>query len=320
MHKRNERRAVAAGLLFAVVVGFAFIANKEALVDGGVYDVLAYRFLFALAALPPVLKVAGESLRIKRRDIPAMFLLCASYVLFLYFQLLGLLTCSTIIGAIFFATSPVFIALFAIPMLHERLGLVGSVAVLVGAGAVIAMVSAGSGAKDMTLAGALFLGVSTLLNALYSVWSRQFRVKFSPVVIAGWLIVAGSVFFSILLLADHIKTGSVADYFVPLTSLRFFLSSAYLGIGCILLSSLTITYAFRILPAARASVFNNISTVISILAGGLLLHEPLTSLHIVCAVLVIGAAFVLNHLDTVPRQAVATDAEDVYNSRGGTAA
>ena len=53
-------------------------------------------------------------------------------------------------------------------------------------------------------------------------------------------------------------------------------------------------YTFRILPAAKAGIFNNISTVISILAGGLILHEPLTIVHIVCAAVVITAAIIIN--------------------------
>lgn len=295
MHQETERKAIAAGLLFAVVVGFCFIANKEALADGCVYDVLAYRFLFALLALPIVLRVQKVSLRINKKDAGAMFRLCASYVLFLYLQLLGLLSCSTIIGAIFFATSPIFIAVFAVPMLGERLSALHLAAVLVGAGALIVMIAAGdTGARDLTAGGALLLGLSTLLNARYSVLTRAFRNRFTPTVIAGWLCISGACFFSLLLLVFHLRQGTVTAYFAPLASLRFVLSAAYLGIGCILLTTLTITYAFRVLTAARASVFNNISTVISIVAGAVILREPFGALQAVCAVLVIAAAIVLN--------------------------
>jgi drug/metabolite transporter (DMT)-like permease len=86
----------------------------------------------------------------------------------------------------------------------------------------------------------------------------------------------------------------MSGFFAPLADPAFLLSSVYLGIGCILVSSATINYTFRILPAAKAGIFNNISTVISILAGGLILHEPLTIVHIVCAAVVITAAIIIN--------------------------
>ena len=281
-------------MAFAVIVGFAFLANKAALVSGGLYDVLAYRFLFALIFLPAVLLIRRESLRIERKNIPSLAMISASYVLFLHFQLLGLLTCSTVIGAIFFAASPILIAVFAVPMLQERMDGVTLTAVLAGAAAVIIMLAAGEGAREMTASGAFYLAVSTVLNAIYSILTRMHRGLFTPTVITGWQIIAGSLFFSVLLLTDHMKAGTAASFFAPLADPGFLFSVFYLGAGCILLTSLTITYAFRILPAAKASVFNNISTVISILAGGLILHEPLTYVHILCAVVVVGAAIVIN--------------------------
>ena len=294
MQERNERKAILSGTAFAVIVGFAFIANKAALVGGGLYDVLAYRFLFALVFLPVLLLVRKESLRVDKKDVLSLLSISASYVLFLHFQLIGLLTCSTVIGAIFFAASPILIAVFAVPMLHERLNGVMFAAVLAGAAAVIIMLAAGEGDREMTPGGAFYLAVSTLLNALYSILTRLHRGRFTPTVITGWQIIAGSLFFSVLLLADHIKAGTAGLFFAPLSDPGFLFSAFYLGVGCILLPSLTITDTFRILPAAKASVFTNISTVISIVAGGVILHEPLTWIHILCAAIVVGAAIILN--------------------------
>ena len=72
MQERTERKAVLTGMTFAIVVGFAFLANKAALTGGGLYDVLTYRFLFALLVLPVVLKISKLSLRIAKKDIPPL--------------------------------------------------------------------------------------------------------------------------------------------------------------------------------------------------------------------------------------------------------
>ena len=294
MQERTERKAVLTGMTFAIVVGFAFLANKAALTGGGLYDVLTYRFLFALLVLPVVLKISKLSLRIAKKDIPAMLILCATYLLFLHFQLIGLLTCSTVVGAVFFATAPVFIAVFAVPLLGEHLDKVQIACILAGALAVILMIMKGEGAREMTAAGAMWLALSTLLSATHSTLTRYHRGKFQPLVITGWIIVIGTVYFSVLLLIDHCSAGNMSGFFAPLADPAFLLSSVYLGIGCILVSSATINYTFRILPAAKAGIFNNISTVISILAGGLILREPLTIVHIVCAAVVITAAIIIN--------------------------
>ncbi|MBQ4177443.1 MAG: DMT family transporter, partial [Lachnospiraceae bacterium] len=175
-----------------------------------------------------------------------------------------------------------------------RLDVIQLAAVLAGGGAVILMIAAGEGTREMTLIGAFFLALSTVSTAMHSILTRMHRARFTPAVITGWVVISGALFFTILLLIDHWRSGDILSFYEPLKDIRFLLSAAYLGIGCILLSSLTITYTFRILPAAKAGVFSNISTVISILAGGIILHEPLTFLHVLCVSVVIAAAFIVN--------------------------
>ena len=61
---------------------------------------------------------------------------------------------------------------------------------------------------------------------------------------------------------------------------------AYLGIGCTLITATLISFALRTLPALSATIFGNLSTAISVVAGALVLGEPLYAYQIVCTVLI----------------------------------
>jgi multidrug transporter EmrE-like cation transporter len=61
----------------------------------------------------------------------------------------------------------------------------------------------------------------------------------------------------------------------------------YIGIACTFLTGSLISYALRHLPAMTATIWGNLATVTSIIAGAVLLKEPLYTYQIVCTVLII---------------------------------
>ena len=67
-----------------------------------------------------------------------------------------------------------------------------------------------------------------------------------------------------------------------------FIATAYLGIGCILLSAHLMSYMLSKMEAVKGTIFGNLSTAISIVAGVVILGEPLKWYHVVCTVLIIA--------------------------------
>ena len=74
----------------------------------------------------------------------------------------------------------------------------------------------------------------------------------------------------------------------PVTHPQFLISIAFLGIFCILLSAQFMAYMLAHMEIVQSTIFGNASTAISILAGAILLGEPLTIHHIVCALLILA--------------------------------
>ena len=70
---------------------------------------------------------------------------------------------------------------------------------------------------------------------------------------------------------------------------QVFIAAAYLGIGCILLSAHLMSYMLSKMEAAKGTIFGNLSTAISIVAGVAVLGESLMWYHVVCTAVIIGS-------------------------------
>ena len=88
--------------------------------------------------------------------------------------------------------------------------------------------------------------------------------------------------------------GEKLAYFAPLGQVSYLLSILYLGIlASIVTGSLSI-YAIVRLGASTVSVFGNLGTVLTILAGALILHEPIYSYHVIGATMIIAGILGMN--------------------------
>ena len=94
--------------------------------------------------------------------------------------------------------------------------------------------------------------------------------------------------FNIIVWIRAAIKGDVHSLLDPVTHPQFLISIAFLGIFCILLSAQFMAYMLAHMEIVQSTIFGNASTAISILAGAILLGEPLTIHHIVCALLILA--------------------------------
>ena len=70
-------------------------------------------------------------------------------------------------------------------------------------------------------------------------------------------------------------------------TLRLIPKAVYLGIGSTAVAYVLISYCATHLPVARSTVFNNVYTIVAILAGNLFLHEPFLPMLIPCTAMIL---------------------------------
>ena len=140
----------------------------------------------------------------------------------------------------------------------------------------------------MSLTGIILMLAASISMAISNVFMRYVRGTFQPIEITRTIAIGGFVLFNVIVWIRAAIKGDVHSLLDPVTHPQFLISIAFLGIFCILLSAQFMAYMLAHMEIVQSTIFGNASTAISILAGAILLGEPLTIHHIICALLILA--------------------------------
>ncbi len=287
--KSDLRKGYTAAVLFSVLVGFSFLAVKICQMSTDSVKVLCYRYDFAFAALVILLACRVIKVDIRHKPKGKLMLTAVFYVGFMALQVIGLMFATSVEGAIIFAMIPILVKIIASLFLKERATWQENIFVCLTVLALLVMIIMGTTDVTIDPIGTVLLILSSIAMALSNVFMRYARHDYRPAEITTTIVIMGVIAFNIAAVVTGIINGeSPADYFRPLADPSVFISGAYLGIGCILLSAYIMSYMLSKMEAVNATIFGNVSTAISIVAGVIVLGEPLMWYHIVCTVLIIA--------------------------------
>ena len=101
--------------------------------------------------------------------------------------------------------------------------------------------------------------------------------------------VIGLVVFSVIALAENFKNPvSVVSGFL---SPEYFGAIFYLGIVSSVIAFLFLNYANTYLPVAKTTVFSNITTVVSVIAGAIFLNEKISVQAIISTAMIVAGVW-----------------------------
>jgi drug/metabolite transporter (DMT)-like permease len=173
-------------------------------------------------------------------------------------------------------------------LLGKRPSLIQLICVLLSVSGVIYIVSHNMTSSSGNLLGLLLLFLSALSFASYAINIGRILSIASLHELTILLITVGFIVFNLIFI---IQTGNIQQftslYTVPFQSLNYNLGIIYLGFFASVLASLFSNYALKTLTAPQFSVFTNLSTLISITAGSLILKEHLYSYHYIGGALIL---------------------------------
>ncbi|OBZ11905.1 transporter [Bacillus sp. FJAT-27264] len=290
--KHSHTAAYLAAMLYAVIIGFSFLFVKITVTMASPLDVLAHRFTIGWMAVALPFLFGWARLRMNWHDMLGLLLLgLLSPVMFFAFQGFGLMGASSSEAGIIMATVPLFTAPIAAFFLKEVTNLVQKLSILLSvSGVVLIFLMKGEAGLTMdNIAGLGLLLLSALSMAGYNVLARPLARKYSPLEISFVTLTMGCILFVVAALLKHGSAATLTELVTPFSNPKYLLSLLYLGILSTVFSNILSTFALSRLEASKVSVFNNLSTLISILAGALILHEALTFSHIIgTAMIIVG--------------------------------
>lgn len=300
MEKDENSKALVyiAAVAYALIIGLSFLFTKLSLDVAGPLDILAHRFTVSFIAIViPVLfkwvKVDYNKERIKK-IIPLALLYP---VLFFGFQTFGLQYATSSEAGILLAAAPIFTLILATYFLNEKTTSLQKLSVVLSvSGVIYILVMKGSTLDINNMRGIIMLLLSALCMAGYSVMARKLTQEFTSIELTYMMIVISFIVFNSISLVRHISEGTISTYFSAFSNSSFWISILYLGVLSSLVTSLLTNYILSKIDASKMSVFANLGTVISIIAGVLILNEDIFYYHIIGSALIILGVLGTNFL------------------------
>lgn len=274
--------------------GFSFLFTKLAFEAALPPVLLAVRFLTAFTLMNVALVLRKKTFTLRGRPWkqllalglvqPVCYFLCESY---------GIENSTSSFAGTMIALIPILSLILSAVMLGEHTNLRQKLfTVLSVAGAV--MTSLGGIGGEVKPVGIVLLLGAVLSGGLYNVLSRKTSYSFDAFEQTYFMLGMGAVVFTPMALW-FTRSDFSGLVLAPLASGKFWLAVSFLSGVCSVGAFLLMNYALSRVPAPVIAPLGNLTTVVSILAGLLFLHESFTILQALGAVVIvlgaIGASF-----------------------------
>ena len=288
---KKQRLAYIGLFMVTLIVGLSFIFVKIGLRYSGAMDLLAHRFTAAAISIV-LLRIFGfiKLPRFNLKKAKSLLLLSLFYpLLFFALQTFGLQHSSASEAGIIFATTPIITLIVAGIFLKEKTILLQKIGIILSiAGIVYIIYSTGNISGSTTLKGLLLLMLSVFALVGYYVLGKVISAKFSAIEITIWMTLLAFVVFNVFSVAGHIQNHTLPQFFNPLMHMEFLWSVLYLGVLSSLVTAFLTNYALTQVPASQIAVINNLSPLVSITGGVMILGETLFAYHIIGGLLVLA--------------------------------
>lgn len=278
-------------ILMTAIIGLSFIFVKIGLRYAGAMDLLAHRFtaaalsilllwIFGLIKLPTFSIKKARSLLILSLFYP---------LLFFSLQTFGMEHSSASEAGIIFASTPIITLLAARIALKEKTTLLQKIGIILSiAGILYIIFYTGNLPGSTSLKGVLLLLLSVFSVVAYYVLGKKISVNFSAMEMTVWMTILAFLVFNGWSITTHIHNHSLNQFFNPLIQKQFLWAVLYLGVLSSMLTALLTNFALTQIPASQIAVFNNLSPLIAIAGGILILGETLYIYHLIGGLLVLA--------------------------------
>lgn len=274
----------------ALIWGLNLVLVKVSLAELGPLPYNALRFTLAASLACILLRVLEPGSRLQSQDIPAFIglgILAHTVYQFLFIQGVNLTTAGN--ASLLMATSPMWVSLLSglvgAEQLRRRnwLGLLlsfsGILLVTIGSGKEIGFAAA-------TSRGDLLILTGTLVWAVYTILSKPLLSRYSPLQLLTYTIVPGAIGLITLALP------ALRQQDLSSVSMAAWGGLVYSGVLAIVVSYAIWNTGVQKLGASKTAIYNNLSPLMAMLCGWLILAEQVAPMQIGGAILIIFGLYV----------------------------
>ena len=302
MCQQKRALGIICALMANIIFGFSFIFSKTALSISHPLVILAVRFTVAFALLNILWAIGIFKINTKAFKEPALWLMSlAQPFLYFIFELYGLSLVSSALSGVVIALVPVAVMLLSTTILKEKptaLQWLFTIISIIGVSAI--SIIGNNGERNYTLG--IFLLVGAVLCAgLFNVLSRRQAKSTTPFERTYVMFLIGFIGFNITAIIG-LKENFIPVLLQSVTNIKFVIAIIYLAIIASVLAFLLYNFATANITAVEASSFSNIITVVTVLAGVLILKERMSIIGFALCVLIILGVWGVNIFTNKPNK------------------
>lgn len=261
--------------------GSLYVVSKFILTKVPTFTVLFFRYLISVIILFAILNKRKVS-KIEKKDFPYIFLIgFIGYFISIAAQFIGTKLSNASTASLINSTNPIFIILFAVLILKEKLTLKKIICVILALFGTFIIIHTGN--TNGGFLGILFSICSVISWSFMSVIVKKITQKYDSIQVTSYALFVALIFSAPCSIYEFFTVSNI-----DLLDLNVVLSLLYIGLICTALSHVLWNKSLSMLEASSCSLFYPIQPMISALLGFLFLNENIDLNFIFGSILIIA--------------------------------
>lgn len=292
MHSKDKDNKILpyiAVTMSSVIFGLSFLFSKKALMVTDPLALISFRFLMAFLIMTVL--VFAKIIKVDYKNKPVLKLIALGLsepVMYFIFETYGIKETSSSIAGLMLSLIPIAVTILGAYYLNEipSVKRIAFIIISVMGVAIIGIMSS-SGNGGSSIWGIILLLGAVTSAGFFSIISRKVSKYFTPFEITYFMMFFAAVCFTVMHIINLLYSGKISSYFEPLKSRTFIISLVYLGILSSIFAYFLTNYALSKIQASKSAVFSNISTIVSIAAGVVFMHESFHLYSLIGSILIL---------------------------------
>ena len=273
----------------------SYLFIKQASNIASPFAILGWRYLLAFAVMSLLAVCRIIRIRLRGKNLKPL-LLVALFCPVLYFigETFGVSKTTSSETGVIIACIPVATLAASSLILKKRPAKGQTAGILITLAGVLITVFAAGASASFSMIGYALLSLAVISYALYCVFVARVT-EYTGMEITYVMLAAGAIVFILFAVTEACLDHSFSRLIsLPFRDTGFLIAILYVGIGCSIMAFFLSNVAIRKIGVNRMASFAGLSTVISILAGVIFLHEAFTPWQIVGAVVILVGVYIAN--------------------------
>lgn len=284
-----------AGVTMSLIFGFSFLFSKAALETLSTFELLFFRFTTATITMTILILLGIIKVNLKGKNLKPLILVAFwQPIIYFIMETKGLQYTTSSEAGVMMAFIPVLVAILAAFLLDEKPSKIQWIFIAISVIGVISIVLGGGNLETKgQLKGIIFLLSAVFSAAMFNIYSRKASQNFTPYETTYSMMILGMITFGLLYLIQGILIGDLN--IITKISSKVVVSIFYLGVLSSVFAFLLVNYSLSKLPASQSSVFANLTTVVSVVAGITIRGESFELYKLIGAIMIIVGVWGTNY-------------------------